>query len=372
MSLITKPDREKLYLFVKHELGYPLRKFELKTEMMDSYLEMVIEDYSSILNNWLIEQQWVALQGLEVNSSDFVEAYTTKSNDFMRSFTYAYSKQVGLGSNAPDGNGWELKRDFVTISASTQVYVIPANREINEVLWTTPSQIDSGLIDPFAVTNWSSSNFGWSYLGRPAQYVQPTYSLLLSAQDRATKKRILQSELTYRITGGPNGTKLLYLYPIPGGRNEISNGFGRHYEGTKVWYFYYDTNNQGRDKCLEENNDIVKLPSDSPVDVIKWEKLNTVARQQIRDLFIAKCKIAIGGIRGFYSGEIGSTQKELTMDYRHLLEEGQQQKETVTQMILDSLNKLSLVQLTRDRAEIAENVNKERGFQPPMFPIMTA
>jgi len=371
MSLITKEDREKLYLFVKHVMGYPLRPFELKEEMMDSYLEMVIEDYSSYLNNWLIEQQWVALQGLEINSADFVEAYTSKSTDFMRSFTHAYSKQVGLGMNAPEGNTWHLKRDFVVISADTQIYVIPAHREINEILWTTPPQIDSGLVDPFALTNWSASNFGWSYLGRPAQYVQPTYSLLLSAQDRSTKRRILQSELTYRVTGGPNGTKLLYLYPIPGSRHEISNGFSRHYEGSKVWYFYYDTNAQGRDKCLEENTDIVKLPSDAPISILKWERLNTVARTQIRDLFIAQCKIAIGGIRGFYSGELGSAQKELTMDYRHILEEGIQLKEKTLELILQSLMKLSLVQMTRDRAEIAANVNKERGFQPPMFPIMT-
>jgi len=372
MSLISKVDKEKLYKQVKHELGYPLRPFELKTEQLDSYLEMVVEDYSMIVNNWLIEQQWVSLQGLQVDGSNFFEAYTTKSTDFMESFTYAYSKQVGLGMNAPSGDSWVLHRDYVTISANTQVYIIPANREINEVLWTTPPQIDSGLVDPFALSNWNANSFGWSYLGRPAQYAQPTYSLLLSAQDRGTKRRILQSELTYRVTGGPNGTKLLYLYPVPGERNEISNGFSKSMEGTKVWYFYYNTNNIGRDKCLEANNDVVKLPSDAPIDIIKWEKLNSVAKVQIRDLFIAKCKMAIGGIRGFYSGEVGATQKELTMDYRHLLEEGKQLKDETILKITESLNKLSLVQLTRDRAEIAANVNKERGFQPPMFPIMTA
>lgn len=372
MSLITKAEKEKLFTHVKHELGYPLRPFELKTEQMESYLEMVIEDYSMLVNNWLIEQQWVGLQGLQIDSANFFEAYTSKSTDFMQSFTFAYSKQVGLGMNAPSGDTWVLKKDYITISANTQVYVIPANREINEILWSTPPQIDSGMVDPFALQNWSANNFGWSYLGRPAQYVQPTYSLLLSAQDRSTKKRILQSELTYRVAGGPNGTKLLFLYPIPGERNEISNGFDKHMEGSKVWYFYYDTNNVGRDKCLEENNDVVKLPSDAPISTLKWEKLNSVARTQIRDFLIAKCKIVIGGVRGFYSGDVGATQKELTMDYRHLLEEGQQLKEQTTLKIMESLTRLSLVQLTRDRAEIATNVNKERGYQPPMFPIITA
>lgn len=370
MSVITKQEREKLYLFVKHELGYPIRPFVLKDEQLDSFLEMVIEDYSSYVNNWLIEQQWVALQGLQINSSDFLEAYTSKSNDFMESFTKAYSKQVGLGMDAPEGNSWHLKKDFVVMSADTQIYVIPAHREINEILWSTPPQIDSGLVDPFALQNWTASNFGWSYLGRPAEYIQPTYSLLLSAQDRSTKRRILQSELTYRVTGGPNGTKLLHLYPIPGSRNEISNGYSKHYEGSKVWYFYYETNDVGRDKCLEDNSDIVRLPSDAPINAIKWEKLNSVARTQVRDLFIAKCKIAAGQVMGFYGGNIGSTTKELSMDYRHLLEEGAQLKEATVLAIKESLARLSLVQLTRDRAEIAANVNKERGYQPAPFPLI--
>jgi len=31
---------------------------------------------------------------------------------------------------------------------------------------------------------------------------------------------------------------------------------------------------------------------------------------------------------------------------------------------------LSQANLNKERAEIAENVNKERGYQPPMFPII--
>lgn len=369
---ISNADKQELYLEVKHEMGYPRRPFELLEEQMDSFYKMSLEDYSSYVNQWLIEQQWVNLQGLQIDSANFVDAYTNKNNDFMRSFTYAYSKQVGLGMNAPSGETWHLKKDYVTISADTQVYAIPAGREINEILWTTPPQIDQGMVDPFATSNWAAGQFGWSYMGRPANLMQPTYSLLLAAQDRSTKKRIIQSELTYRVTGGPNGTKLLYLYPIPGSRQEITNGWGKHLEGSKVWYFYYDVNNKGRKKCLEQNNDIIKLPSDAPLQTMKWANLNSVARQQIRDLFIARCKTVMGGMRGFYSGDVGGTTKQLTLDYRHLLDEGKELKEETKKTIFESLNKLSLVQMTRDRAEIAANVNKERGYQAPMFPLMTA
>jgi len=370
MTLITTVEKNKLYLKVKHELGYPLRPFEIDNDMMDSYLEMVIEDYSSIVNNWLIHQQWIGLEGLSKDNSDFLSAFTIKANDYMESFTYAYSKQVGLGTNAPAAPNWELKRDYIVTSAHTQHYVIPANREVNEVLWETPPEIDQGLIDPFSLNAWSPGMHGWSYLGRPAMYVQPTFSTLLTAQDRRMKQRVLQSILTYRITGLATGEKLLHLYPIPGSRHEIGSRWGKHYAGRKVWYWYYDTNSQGRDKCLEENEDIIKLPSDPPAKVLKWEKLNDPARQQIRNLLIAKVKMVIGGIRGFYSGELGVAEKQLTMDYRHLLDEGKQLKDDTEKILLEQLEKLSQVNLVEERARIAENVNKERGYQPPTFPII--
>ena len=371
MALITTVDRNNLFLKVKHELGHPLRPFELTDEMMISYLEMVIEDYSAFLNVWLIQQQWVVLDGMDKETGDFLNAFTIKSNQYMESFTYAYSRQVGLGTNAPAAKGWELKRDYIICSAHTQHYLIPAGREINEVLWETPPEIDSGLVDPFAMNAWSPGMVGWSYLGRPAMYVQPTFSTLLAAQDRRMKQRVLQSILTYRITGLATGEKILHLYPVPGDRQEITGTWGKHYEGRKVWYWYYDTINTGRDKCLEENSDVIKLPSDPPTKILEWYKMNDVARQQIRNLLIAKVKMVIGGIRGFYTGELGVAEKQLTMDYRHLLDEGQKLKEDTEKLLLDQLAFLSLENMTKIRAEIAENVNRERGYQPPKFPIIS-
>jgi len=370
MAILTTVDRNKLYLKVKHVLGYPLRPFEIEDEMMDSYLEMAIEDYSAILNNWLMQQQWIALEGMSKETGDFLAAFTTKPNTYMESFTYAYSRQVGQGTNAPAATGWELKRDFIVCSAHTQHYLIPAGREVNEVLWETPPEIDSGMVDPFSLNAWSPGMVGWSYLGRPAMYVQPTFSTLLSAQDRRMKQRVLQSVLTYRITGLATGEKILHLYPVPGDRHEISGHWGKHYAGRKVWYWYYDTKAEERDKCLEENSDIITLPSDPPLQTLKWDNMNDPARKQIRDLLIAQVKMVIGGVRGFYSGELGVTEKQLTMDYRHLLDEGTALKEATEKLVIAQLDKLSQISLTKERADIAENVNRERGYQPPMYPII--
>ena len=102
-----------------------------------------------------------------------------------------------------------------------------------------------------------------------------------------------------------------------------------------------------------------------------WSDLNDVAKQQIRNFLIAKVKMVIGGVRGFYTGEIGSLDKQLVLDYRHLLDEGKALKDDTEKVLLDQLTALSQVVLTENRAKIAENVNKHLQYQPFMFPILS-
>jgi hypothetical protein len=59
--IITEPDRSKLYKRIKNLLGAPLRSVELEDEMMDSLLELSIQDYAQHVNDWLIESQWTSL-----------------------------------------------------------------------------------------------------------------------------------------------------------------------------------------------------------------------------------------------------------------------------------------------------------------------
>jgi hypothetical protein len=367
-QIISKADKQKLYQLVKNHLGYPKRNFELDDEMLDSNLILAISDYSSLINNWLVEQQWSTLQNLDLDTADISLALTTKTLDFEKSFTDAYSKQVGLGAGAKVG--WELKKDYIVVSGDVQVYSLPANREINEVLWFTPAHIDQGLIDPMAVSNWGASAFGWNYMGRPAQYMQPTFSLMLSAQDRAFKRRLIQSDLTYRVTGGPSGTKLLYLYPIPGSRLEITGKWGKTLEGSKVWYFYYDTTSKTKNRCIKANKDIIRLPSDVPIDELKWDDLNSISQTRVRKLFFAYVKKNIGRIRGFFSGDLSLPDIQLTMDYRMLLDEGESEEKAVIEETMNSLEKVSLKTLMEDRASIAENLNKALQYQPFKNPVI--
>ena len=336
---------------------------ELNEQVFDTYTRIAIEDYTSMINEWLLVQQWHNLQGLKIDNANFVYALTTKSLDYEQSFAYAYSKQTGAGQN-PD---WELKRDYVEISANTQVYTIPAGREVNEVLWYTPSQMFAGFAPPFDGLAWTAEQWGWSIGGVPAATMLPNFSHILAAHARSMKRKMFQSELTYKISPGKNGTKQLFLYPLPGSRWEISGRNGKTRDGDKVWYFYYDTNEQGRDKCLEENNDIIKFIDEVPYKDLEYDKLNTMSKSRIRRLLVAKLKQWIGLNRGKFSGTIAGTKSggEKKMDYDMYLSKGVEEESKLAEEVKASLDKLSYGAMMEERAKIAENLNNVLKYTVP-------
>ena len=137
--------REKLFTQLKHMLGAPLRGVELEDEMMDTALELSILDYGQYVQDWLIENQWSSLYGQDLDVIYLTSAFLTRDLSFETSFTYAYSKIVGLQTGGP----YELKQDFFNLVNNQQMYQIPAGREINEIMWYSRAELNESFIDPF-------------------------------------------------------------------------------------------------------------------------------------------------------------------------------------------------------------------------------
>lgn len=370
-ALITRPEREKLFKNVYAQLGYGIRKVQITDEQMDVLFENSLEDYSKFINDWLIDQQWSTLSGLNIEDSDFTVAFSTKDLNFVKSFTYAYSRQVGLGTNAPAADNWELKKDFIVLSANTQYYTIPKNREVNEVLWTTPSFMGYNALNSIGAGSWIAGEGGWGYGsgGGMAGYVQPAYTSLLAASDRSMKNRIMKSELSYKITGKADGTKILHLYPVPGGAYQpkgLGSNFSRDIDGMMVWYWYYETNSKNKNKCLADNKDIaiVTRPTDVPIENLKWGKLNQTAKTWVRQYLTASAKYLLGLNRGTYSGVIDVTEATVTMDYGFLLDDGRTEKDNLKQELIDRLESLTYESQLTKRANEAEQLNKVLGYSP--------
>jgi hypothetical protein len=360
--IITEPERSKFYKRIKNLLGAPLRSVELEDEMMDSLLELSIQDYAQHVNDWLIESQWSSLYGLNLDEQSLTRAFTTRSLDWETQYTYAYSKIVGLQA----GGDWVLKKDYIDLVAGQQIYEIPAGREVNELLWFTRSELDAAYFDPFMGGFGGFGGIGlgggagFSQMGTTGNYfITPAFDILLRMSDINIKRRIITGDLTYRITALPEGKKALHLMNVPGGRFDFGN---INFQEYKVWYWYYDTFD--RDNCLKANPDIVKLPSDVPIDEMRWDELNSPAQTWVRRWFTAYCKETLARVRGKYSGNLKTPDSELTLEYQSLQTEAKDEKAMLWEELKARLERLRPEKQWEIKGIQAENMNKSLKFRP--------
>lgn len=365
-TIITNPEKQKLYTQVFHLLGLPVRGVELTEEQMDTFLELSMSEYEQYVSDWLIESQWSSLIGINVDEQSLTRAFTTRSLDYETQFTHAYSKIVGLQT----GGFSELKKDYISLSANTQTYSIPAGREINELLWFSRAELTDSIVDPFLGGFGGLGGVAFGGVGGFAQqgssgsyFMMPAYDLLLRMQDRNIKNRLIGMDLTYRITAGPNGTKIVHLYNVPGGRFDFGSIQNNR---EKVWYWYYDTTD--RDDCLDKNKDIVKLPSDVDTEQLTWDMLNKPAQNWVRKYLIAYSKEGLGRIWGKFSGDLQVPDSQIKLDYSSLLTEGKDEKMKLIEELVQRLERLrpdKVLERKKNEAEFLNGALKYRPMQSP-------
>lgn len=360
-TIITEPERGKLYKRIKNLLGAPLRSVELEDEMMDSLLELSIQDYAQHVNDWLIESQWSSLYGLNLDEQSVTRAFTTRSMDWETQYTYAYSKIVGLQA----GGDSVLEKDYIDLIPGQQIYEIPAGRELNELLWFARPELDAAYFDPFMGGFGGFGGIGlgggagFSQMGTTGNYfITPAFDILLRMADIQMKRRIITGDLTYRVTALPEGKKAIHLMNVPGGKFDFGNIQRNQY---RVWYWYYDTFD--REDCLKKNPDIVRLPSDVPIDEISWDELNSPAKTWVRRWFTAYCKETLARVRGKYSGNLKTPDSELTLEYTSLQTEAKDEKTILWEELKLRLERLRPEKQWEIKGLQAENMNKALKFR---------
>jgi hypothetical protein len=365
MALLPEPERSRIYTRIKHQLGAPLRSVELEDEMMDSLMELSIGDYEEYILQWLIDSQWVNLVNLNMNERSVARALVTRTMDFEQQFSYSYSKIVGLQTSGP----WTLKKDYFTLEKNQQTYEIPAGREVNELLWFSDRPWNAfglgGMSGIGAGIGLGASEAGFAQMGNQGSFFMMSgFDYLVRMQEANVLSRILGGSLTYRITGLPDGKKMIHLYNTPGGRFNWNNI--NAYVGKAVWYWYYDVEPDSRADCLKNNPDIIKLPTDVPIEELTWTDLNVPGQQWVRRWFTAYCKETLARVRGKYSGNLKTPDTEIVMDYQSLSTEAKDEKSKLLEELIGAegwLTRMRPEKVMEREALIAENLNKQMKFR---------
>lgn len=370
-----------LFDIARTKCGAPIRQIQITDDMMCKLLAVAIGNYSEAVQNWVIESQWLNLQGNQVLLQDPAQAayaLTTRSLDWSRDFSYWFSREVGLQQRG----SYELKKDFFRIEEGKQVYVIPAGREINKVLYVTPSTTKAALYGTYGSFDGGfAGGFGQfgdvnHPMGMLGMYVGNVYDVALVSADLKYKNSLLRGDLAYQVTAGPNGTHLVHLMSVPGSRNFMGGGaaddsFGwSKMKGCAVWYTYYETD--GSDSAstlcaLENKDDVLITPDQFPLEDMQYELMNSPAQQTVRQLFVAEVMITLGIIRGTYSGEIKIPSAEMKLDYSMLLEEGKSEREKAMTTLRERLDRMLPWNLLKNQADMTDSLMKVLQQKPMPF-----
>lgn len=361
MTKITD-EIQALFRKCRSELGAPVVDVELKDEQLCDLLETSIEDYAEKVQNWLILSQWATLYGKDVSNIDMAYALSVRTLDMSRDFSYWFSREAGLQQRGP----WELKKDFFTVEAGKQSYLIPAGREINSVMWCNPSTSQAALyanyggLDTLGFAGGYGQAGGGSYGPIGGFYIAQSADIAYMATDLAYKNRLLRGDLTYKVTAGPEGTHIIHLYSTPGSKltfGAVLNTTGSvSLVGCEVWYTYYDTTPENADECRRQNPNVILTPDQVPLDKIDYAFLNEPTKTIVRKLFFAKAKKTLARIRGKWSGKLSIMEAEAVMDYNMLFNEGEKEYDKAMDDLVKRLEQMSPWEILKRQAELAESM----------------
>lgn len=382
--IIKMISEEKKALFnkVRSELGAPVRKVELTDDQLCDLLDNAVQDYAERAYSFIVEANWANFYGKNLTNIDLAWAFSVRTLDLAKDYSYYFSKEVGLQQRGP----WELKKDFVKLECGRQVYSIPAGREINKVMWVTPPTTDAAM---WANYGGLGVQFGGGVMGQMGLgsatafggmgsaygmgvgiWALPAYDVALMAADMKTKNEFLRSDLVYKVTAGPNGTHLLHLMSTPG--SPLTFGLGGHnlysLNNCTCWYTYYDVSGN-EDECRKNNiGDILMTPDQIPLEKMDFEYLNAPTQNIVRKLLTAKAARTLSFIRGKFTGAINMLNSTLTLDYAQFATFADN-LETKTLEDLDKrLENLSPYKVMENQANMVKNMIEIKKGTP--LPIM--
>jgi hypothetical protein len=371
---MSQYEQTKLFRRIRHFLGEPVMQVELEDEQIEDAICMAIEEYSSYVNNWVMQNRLGEMLGLP-SEIDFTLKYVSNTLYFEKTYAPAYGEQVGLGANSIR----EVKTGSIILTAGTQDYLLPAEIEVDQIMWFTPNFVNLYGLDPFSPNNFAVSEFGASYAGQTWTSVLPVFDTILTAQAAQLRNRVRGSEYSYILRGGPNGQRLLKLLPVPYPNNSINTGVFAGTPGT-VFYTYYDktsmysgnTANPGFTGYTQEQintgfqgNGLVATPADVQLNFISYSQLNSVAQSWVKRYTLALCKEMLGiGIRGKFNGQLPIPGAELTLNKDDLIQTGRDDRDKLITELKEQLAELSYDKIMEKRAAIQEAINKSLGYGP--------
>ena len=354
-------DIQSVTKWVAKRLGFPVLQLEIPSGSIYACFEESINEYSQHINNYNIKN-WMWEQYGE--KSRISGSLSTGSLDPVVptqgpsvTLSEKYGSLVNMGGNV------DLKKGFITISASAQDYDLQdvwasvsesgKRIEVQRVFNHMPSSI-TRFYDPYAGSfdqRQLLDSFGFGNVSPGISFIlKPISYDLARANAIETSDLVRKSAYSFEIH---NNT--LRIFPNP-----TSND-----NGEKIYFEYYiknDVRNTNHISASMQGG--VSDPSNVPYKFITYSSINAPGRQWIRKYTYALSKELLGIIRSKYSA-LPIPDAEVTLDGEALKAEGREEKTQLLEELKEFLESVSLTEKLRNEAEEA-NAQREVLAKAPL------
>lgn len=361
-SFVSEADN--MVTFVKRKMGDDILSVELTKKQIFGAFEEAVLEYSSILNQFQAKSQLVNYLGFSTGSLDesgnlimsgSEEKLPRDNLEYLSRFAEPYAMEAGIGGSYNMISGSialtgsrqdydiydELKRDgnLVFDKAKGKIKIV-------EVYHFNP-QAAYRFFDTTSAINYLNNEFSFeSFTPETIFYVLPVFEDILRAGQLDLSNRVRRSNYSYRV----EGTKIR-LFPCPTGTPK------------NLWLRvrqYPDPNSPSyEDATISGVSNMGNLPFGN----IKYERINSIGRQWIRQYTVALCREILGLIRSKF-GNIPVPGAEVSLNGSDLITQGRDDKEKLQTSLREMLDTMTYDKLIEMQATRAENMNKQLKYIP--------
>ena len=349
-------DADKIVKYVKRFLGDDILSVELTKKQIWAAFEEAVLRYSSIINQYQVKSVLFNILGEATGSLSGKEnKYPKIAFESARRYSMGVAKEIGVGGDTT------MYSASITLSSGTQDYNLQTLLSSSAASnygsnWNGTDRINVKNIyhfspvaayrffDTTSAVNYLNNEFSFSsFTPETIFYVLPVWEDVLRGAQMDLSMKVRRSNYSYEIINNN-----LRVFPKPTSSRKL---WIRYVVNTTV----YDSNDAQVSGVANMSN--------APFGNIDYNKLNSIAKQWIRDYTLALCKEILGLVRRKVSS-IPIPNGDLVLDGPELVNQGREDQLNLRTRLEEEMESMTYDKLAEGDANMAENVNRQLKFIP--------
>lgn len=359
---VFQTEADAMVTFVKRRLGDDILSVELTKKQIWASFEEATLQYSRIVNEYQAKSQlnnWLGQATGSLSGSE--QIYPKENLEYLARFAEPYAMEAGIGGSYDSFSGsialesgrqdYDLYTELKDASG-TPLFDSPENNpkgkmRIREVFHFSPSAAYR-FFDTTSAINYLNNEFSFeSFTPETIFYVLPVFEDILRAGQLDISQRVRRSNYSYKIMG-----RNFRVYPTPSTESRTELYLRVQFQANPLSSSIPDSTIYG-----------VSNMSNVPFGNLQYSKINSIARQWIRQYTLAIASEVLGNIRSKFS-TVPIPGNDLTLNGSDLVNRGREDQAKLNTELREMLESMTYDKIVETEANRAENIMKQLRMIP--------